>query len=146
MLRGLPAVGGRVIPAPALAHLAIIVRDLDAQAAVPVSALGLAVRDRTTVPGENVAVSFIPVGPAEIELLQPISAGGPLARLLEGRGEGIHHVALRVSDIEAAMARAAGAGLRLAGSAPRPGAHGTRVAFVHPSSLNGLLLEFVERR
>ena len=135
-----------MIPAPALAHLAIIVRDLDAQAAVPVSALGLAVRDRTAIPGEDVAVSFIPVGQAEVELLQPLSAGGPLSRLLEGRGEGIHHVALRVPDIETAIARAAGAGLRLAGSAPRPGAHGTRIVFVHPSSLNGLLIEFVERR
>lgn len=144
MLRGLSAVGRRVITAPSLAHLAIIVRDLDAQAAVPVSALGLAARDRTTVPGEDVAVSFIPVGPAEVELVQPLSGGGPLARLLDGRGEGIHHLALRVPDIEAAIARATGAGLRLAGSAPRPGAHGTRVAFVRPSSLRGLLVELVE--
>lgn len=135
-----------MIAAPSLAHLAFIVRDLDAQAAVPVSALGLAVRNRTTVPGEDVAVSFIPVGPADLELIQPRSGGGPLARLLDNRGEGIHHLALRVPDLEAAMARASGAGLRLAGSAPRPGAHGTRIAFVHPSSLHGLLLELVEGR
>jgi methylmalonyl-CoA epimerase len=129
---------------PRLAHLAIAVRDLDAQAAVPASALGLAVRDRTTVPGEDAAVSFIPVGAAELEFIQPLSAGGPLGRFLDQRGEGIHHLALRVPDIAAAIGRAAGAGLRLAGRAPRPGAHGTKVAFVHPSSLRGLLLELVE--
>jgi len=144
MFRSLSAVGRRVISAPSLAHLAIVVRDLDAQTAVPAAALGLAVRDRTTVPSEDVAVSFIPVGPAEIELIRPLSGAGPLARLLEGRGEGIHHLALRVPEIEAAIAKAAGAGLRLAGKAPRPGAHATRVAFVHPSSLHGLLLELVE--
>lgn len=146
MLRGLPPVGRRVISGPSLAHLAIIVRDLDAQAAVPVSALGLAVRDRTTVPGEDAAVSFIPVGPADLELIQPLSGGGSLAQFLDGRGEGIHHLALRVPDIQAAIAKAAGAGLRLAGSAPRPGAHGTSIAFVHPSLLHGLLVELVESR
>lgn len=131
---------------PSLAHLAIIVRDLDAQTVVPVSALGLAVRDRTGVSGEDVAVSFVPVGPAEIELVQPLSAGGPLGQFLDGRGEGVHHVALRVGDLDGAIATATGAGLRLAGRAPRPGAHGTRVAFLHPSSLHGLLVELVESR
>jgi methylmalonyl-CoA/ethylmalonyl-CoA epimerase len=131
---------------PSLAHLAIIVRDLDAQTVVPISALGLAVRDRTAVPGEEVAVSFVPVGPAEIELVQPLSAGGPLGQFLDGRGEGVHHVALRVGDLDGAIATATGAGLRLAGRAPRPGAHGTRIAFLHPSSLHGLLVELVESR
>jgi methylmalonyl-CoA/ethylmalonyl-CoA epimerase len=132
------------VPAPRLAHLAIIVRDLDAQTVVPLAALGLVVRDRAAVPGEGVAVSFVPVGAAEVELVQPLSPGGPLGQFLGGRGEGIHHLALLVPDLEAAIARATGAGLRLAGQAPRTGAHGTRIAFVHPSTLMGLLLEFVE--
>jgi len=131
---------------PRLAHLAIIVRDLDAQTVVPLPALGLAVRDRTSVPGEDVAVAFVPVGAAEVELVQPLSPGGALGRFLEGRGEGIHHLAFRVPDLAAAIAKATGAGLRLAGEGPRTGAHGTRVAFVHPSSLHGLLFEFVESR
>ncbi|HEV2440230.1 MAG TPA: VOC family protein [bacterium] len=130
--------------APRLAHVAIIVRDLEAETAVPVSALGLSVRDHTTVPGEQVAVSFIPVGPAEVELIQALFSGGPLERFLDARGEGIHHVALRVPGLAAAVARAEAAGLRLAGGAARPGAHGTRVAFVHPSSVNGLLVELIE--
>jgi len=133
-----------VTEVPRLAHLAIIVRDLDAETAVPVSALGLAVRDRTTVSGEEVAVSFIPVGPAEVELIRPLFPGGPLERFLDAHGEGIHHVAFLVPDLDAAIARAEGAGLRLAGRAPRLGAHGARVAFVHPALLNGLLVELIE--
>jgi methylmalonyl-CoA/ethylmalonyl-CoA epimerase len=131
-------------PARGLAHLAIIVRDLDAQTAVPLPALGLAVRDRTVLPAEDVAVSFVPVGAAEVELIQPLSPDGPLRQFLEGRGEAIHHLALRVPDLEAAIARATGAGLRFAGQTPRTGAHGTRIAFVHPVYLRGLLLELVE--
>jgi methylmalonyl-CoA/ethylmalonyl-CoA epimerase len=133
-------------PAPRLAHLAIIVRDLDVQTVVPLAALGLAVRDRTAVPGEGVAVSFVPVGAAEVELVQPLSPGGPLGQFIDRRGEAIHHLALGVPDLEAAIARATAAGLRFAGQAPRTGAHGTRIAFVHPSSLHGLLLELVEIR
>ena len=147
MLRSLPAVGRRVSrPAPRLVHLAVIVRDLDAQTVVPLAALGLAVRDRTAVPGEGVAVSFVPGGAAEVELVQPLSPGGPLGQFLDRRGEAIHHLALGVPDLEAAIARATAAGLRFAGQAPRTGAHGTRIAFVHPSSLQGLLLELVEIR
>jgi methylmalonyl-CoA/ethylmalonyl-CoA epimerase len=147
MLRSLPALGRRVSrPAPRLAHLAIIVRDIDVQTVVPLAALGLAVRDRTAVPGEGVAVCFVPVGAAEVELVQPLSPGGPLGQFIDRRGEAIHHLALGVPDLEAAIARATAAGLRFAGQAPRTGAHGTRIAFVHPSSLQGLLLELVEIR
>lgn len=128
----------------AVAHLAIIVRDLDAPVALPLAALGLVERRRTAVPGEDAAVAFVQLGRAEIELVQPLSVEGPLRRFLDARGEGLHHLALRVPDIGAAIAQATAAGLRLAGEAPREGAHGTRVAFVHPASLHGLLLELVE--
>lgn len=131
-------------PVPRLEHLAIIVRDLDAQTAVPLAALGLLERSRTSVAGEDAAVAFIQLGQAEIELLEPLSGQGPLRRFLNARGEGMHHLALRVPDVGAAIARATAAGLRMAGPAPRDGAHGTRVAFVHPASLHGLLVEFVE--
>lgn len=130
--------------APRLAHVAIVVRDLDREMSVPASALGLAVRDRAVLPEENVEVAFIPVGGAQVELIRPLSGAGPLVRFLDGHGEGIHHLALRVPDIADAIARATGAGLRLAGSAPRPGARGSRIAFIHPSSLHGVLLELVE--
>ena len=133
-------------PAPVLAHLALIVRDLDAQGVLPVAALGLAPRDRTSVVAEDVDVVFVPVASADVELLQPRSAEGALARVLAGRGEGLHHIALWVPDLEAALTKAVHAGLRVAGPAPRRGAHGTRIAFLHPSSLHGVLVELVERR
>jgi methylmalonyl-CoA epimerase len=132
------------LAAPGLAHVAVVVRDLGSQAAIPADALGLAVRDRTAVPDEGAAVAFLPVGQAEVELIQPLSPTGPLARFLERQGESIHHIALRVQDVGAAVARASGAGLRLAGPAPRIGAHGTRIAFLHPSSVHGVLVELLE--
>jgi methylmalonyl-CoA/ethylmalonyl-CoA epimerase len=130
--------------APRLAHVAVVVRDLGSQGAIPADALGLAVRDRTAVPDEGAAVAFLPVGQAEVELIQPLSPTGPLARFLEREGGGIHHIAMRVPDVGAAVARAAGAGLRFAGPAPRLGAHGTRIAFLHPSSAHGVLVELIE--
>lgn len=129
---------------PRLAHVAVVVRDLDHQTAIPASALGLSVRDRTALAGEDAAVSFLPVGQAEVELVQPLSPRGALARFLERQGEGIHHVALRVQDVRAAAAFAERAGLQFAGPAPREGARGTSIAFIHPSSLHGVLLELVE--
>ena len=131
---------------PRLAHIAIAVRDLDHQTTLPAAALGLRVRDRTAVPSEGAAVAFVPVGDTDVELIQPLSAAGALARFLDRQGEGIHHLALRVADVGEAAASAARAGLRLAGAAPRVGAHGTKIAFIHPSSLHGLLLELVEER
>ncbi|HKX17887.1 MAG TPA: VOC family protein [bacterium] len=131
--------------APRIAHLAVVVRDLDTQTAVPLVALGLVERGRTSVPSEGAAVSFIQLGQGEIELLQPLGEG-VLGQFLDTRGEGLHHLALRVPDIDAAIVRATAAGLRPAGQTPREGAYGTRVAFFHPASLHGLLLEFVESR
>jgi methylmalonyl-CoA/ethylmalonyl-CoA epimerase len=130
---------------PRLAHLAVIVRDRGGETALPVSALGLAVRERTAVPAEDVAVAFVPVGSADVELIEPLSEDGPLARFLAARGEGLHHIALAVPDVEAALAQAAAAGIRVAGPGPRPGARGTRVAFLHPASLHGLLVELVQQ-
>jgi methylmalonyl-CoA epimerase len=129
---------------PRLAHVAVVVRDLDTQTALPATALGLTVRDRTAVPAEDAAVLFFPVGQAEVELVQPLSGSTGLARFLDHRGEGMHHIALRVPDVEAAMAAAERAGLRFAGAAPRLGAYGTQIAFIHPSCLHGLLLELVQ--
>jgi methylmalonyl-CoA epimerase len=131
---------------PRLAHLAILVRRLeDAEAALRIST-GLAVERREDVPSEGVRVGFVPVGSGAIELVQPVGAGGPLGRFLDERGEAVHHVALAVPDVIEAMSRARGAGLRLLDSSPRIGAGGTRVAFVHPRSAHGLLIELVERR
>ena len=90
-------------------------------------------------------MAFIQVEDAEIELLEPVASEGPLRRFLAARGEGVHHVALEVVDIEQALARAREAGMRPLDHAPRPGALGTWVAFLHPGFAHGVLLELVER-
>ncbi len=108
-------------------------------------ALGLGLDGTERVESERVEVAFLRAGDARIELLQPTDPGSPIARHLEKRGEGIHHLTLRVEDIDEAIARARDAGVEILGDAPRPGAEGTRVAFLHPRSCGGVLVELVER-
>lgn len=127
-----------------LRHLALVVRDLDAAEPFYASRLGLPPGGRAELSSEDVRVSFVPVGPSQIELLEPLDSEGTIGRWLATRGEGIHHLALEVPDLEAAMARARDAGLRLIDATPRPGAHGTRIAFVHPDSIYGVLVELVQ--
>src|SRR5437660_11050710 len=126
-----------------LAHLGVIVHRLDA--AEPFYArLGLSPARRESLDREHVRVTFLRVADAEIELLEPARQEGPLGRFLATHGEGIHHIAFEVDDIERALAIAAASGMRAIDQAPRPGAHGTRVAFLHPGSAHGILLELVE--
>lgn len=138
--------GGRPQPAMRIRvrHLAVIVRSLDAVERLYADRLGLATSGREVVPTEGVRVSFVPVGGCRIELLEPLHGEGALGRFLEARGPGVHHVAFEVGDLDVALARARRAGLRVVEPAPRPGAAGTRVAFVHPSSTHGVLVELVE--
>ena len=127
-----------------LAHLGVIVHRLDT--AQPFYArLGLSPARRESLDRERVRVTFLPVANAEIELLEPAGPEGPLSRFLAARGEGIHHIAFEVDDIERALAIAVASGMRAIDQVPRPGAHGTRVAFLHPGSAHGILLELVER-
>ncbi len=133
-------------PAPVrLRHLALAVRNLDAAEPFYDRGLGLPPAGRAELPGEGIRVSFVPVGESQIELLEPLDPLGALGRFLAARGGGIHHLALEVPDLEAAMARARRAGLRLIDAAPRPGAHGTRIAFVHPGATHGVLVELVSK-
>lgn len=133
-------------PEARLAHLAVIVRDLDAGEAVYSRCLGLPSSGREALLREGVRVSFIPAGTARVELLEPVDPRGALRKFLAARGPGVHHIALEVRDLASAMARARAAGLRLIDPAPRAGAHGTRVAFIHPAGAHGVLVELVERR
>jgi methylmalonyl-CoA/ethylmalonyl-CoA epimerase len=125
-----------------LRHLAIIVRDIGAVEKI-YGRIGLLSSGRTTVPAERITVSFVPVGTAQIEIFEPLAPETPLARFLAAHGPSIHHIALEVPDIGRAMARARNAGLRLIDPAPRSGAHGTRVAFIHPAEAHGVLVELV---
>jgi methylmalonyl-CoA/ethylmalonyl-CoA epimerase len=93
------------------------------------------------VPTEQVKVAFFQVGESAFELLEPTADTSPIAKFLEKRGEGIHHVCLAVADIDAEVARLRGEGYQFVGDAPRPGAGGCRVAFIHPKSAGGILVE-----
>jgi len=134
-----------VSPGVRLRHLALIVRNLDAAESLYAGKLGLIPSGRTTLDGESIRVSFVAVGESHIELLEPLDPQSALGRFLASRGEGIHHLALEIPDLPAGMTRAREAGLRLIDASPRAGAHGTLIAFIHPASTNGILVELVQR-
>jgi len=96
------------------------------------------------VPEQKVKVAMLGIGEAKIELLEPISPDSPIAKFLEKSGPGIHHIAYQVDDIEAAIAHMLQQGARMIDEQPRNGAHGTRIAFVHPKSSNGVLTELCQ--
>lgn len=125
-------------------HIGIAVRDLQAQIALYRDRLGLRFAGIEEVPVQKVRVAFFEAGGARIELLESTAPDGPIARHIDRRGEGLHHVAYRVRDIRAAMAEARAQGLQLIDEAPRPGAHGTLVCFLHPRSTGGVLTELVQ--
>lgn len=124
-------------------HIGIAVRSLDERLAL-YRALGLEVEGREDVPSEKVRVAFLPAEGTKIELLEATSPDSPIAAFIEKRGEGMHHVCFRVDDIRAAMASLKAQGVQLLSDEPRPGAHGSRVCFVHPRSAGGVLIELSE--
>lgn len=125
-----------------LDHIGIAVRSIDA--AKIYSALGLTIDHIETVESQGVKTAFLSVGDSNLELLEPTGPDSPVAKFIEKRGEGIHHICLRVDDIEAHLARLKAEGFRLINDAPVPGAHGCRVAFLHPAAGNGVLIELSE--
>lgn len=130
---------------PSIHHIAIAVNNLEAALAFYRDALGLEVTQRREVPEEGVEIAFLPAGEGEIELLRPLVPEGGVARFLEKRGEGLHHICLRVDDITAAMEQLRAAGATLLSEEPRIGADGTRYVFIHPRSTHGVLLELYEK-
>ncbi len=127
---------------PRIAHVGIAVPDLEAAAAFYRDVLGLEPHPAEVADGATI-VSF-PFGDSEVELLAPRDADSPIARFLERRGPGIHHVCYRVTDLDAALAACRAAGYRLIDETPRIGAGGRRIAFVHPKATAGILLELTE--
>ena len=126
-----------------LDHIGIAVKSLEA--AKIYESLGLTVGHTETVETQKVRTAFLSVGDSNLELLEPTSPDSPIAKFIEKRGEGIHHICLRVDDIEAHLARLKAEGYRLINEAPVPGAHGCRVAFLHPAAGNGVLIELSEK-
>ena len=125
-------------------HIGIATRSIEEALGFWRDALGLEVEHTETVGEQGVHVAMLPVGEPRVELLEPTGPDSPVAKFLEKRGPGIHHVAVRVADIRAALARIKAGGARLIDEEPRVGAGGCLVAFVHPSSAGGVLLELVE--
>jgi len=119
------------------------VKSLDAARIYEV--LGLAVQHVETVETQRVKTAFLSVGDSNLELLEPTSPDSPIAKFIEKRGEGIHHLCFRVDNIEEHLERLEAEGYRLVNEAPVPGAHGCRVAFLHPSAGNGVLIELSEK-
>jgi len=125
-----------------LDHIGIAVKSLDA--AKIYEALGLTIDHVETVETQKVKTAFLSVGDSHLELLEPTGPDSTIAKFIEKRGEGIHHICLRVDDIEAHLARLKEQGYRLINESPVPGAHGCRVAFLHPAAGNGVLIELSE--
>jgi methylmalonyl-CoA/ethylmalonyl-CoA epimerase len=122
-------------------HLGIAVRSLDEAVPLYEKALGLTCLGREEVASQKVRTAFFDVGGVHLELLEPTSPDGPIAKFLADKGEGIHHIAFRTDDIGAQLKQAAGAGVRLIHEQPFEGAAGKMVAFLHPKSTRGVLTE-----
>ena len=120
-------------------HLGIATREIAETLEFWKDALGLHLHDIEEVPDQKVRVAMLELGESRVELLEPTSADSPIAKFLEKRGPGIHHIAVGVDDINAALDRLRNHGARLIDESPRPGAGGSLVAFVHPSTANGVL-------
>ena len=125
---------------PTLDHIGIAVRSLEAAAKIYQS-LGLTIDHVETVETQKVRTAFLSAGDSNLELLEPTGPDSTVAKFIEKRGEGIHHICFRVNDIEAELERLKAGGFRLINEAPVPGAHGCRVAFLHPAAGNGVLIE-----
>lgn len=125
-------------------HIGIAVKDLAAAEALYHKLLGTASYKRETVESEGVITSFFQVGPNKIELLESTRPDGPIAKAIEKRGEGIHHIAYEVADIRAEMARLKAEGFTLLNEEPKRGADNKLVCFVHPKSAGGVLVELCQ--
>ncbi|MBL3539375.1 methylmalonyl-CoA epimerase [Aminivibrio sp.] len=126
-------------------HIGIAVKSIDEALAFWQSALGVQCTGVEEVEEQKVKTAFLPIGDTEVELLEATSDESPVAKFIEKKGEGIHHLAIRVENIETALAELKGKGIRLIDETPRYGAGGAKIAFVHPKSTGGILLEISER-
>lgn len=126
-------------------HLGIAVENLDEAAKLYTDALGLSMAEIEELPEQKVRIVMIPVGESRIELLEATDPESVIAKFIEKRGEGLHHVALGVSDIQKVLDELKAKGIRLIDETPRIGVGGAKIAFLHPKSTNGILLELFER-
>ncbi len=126
-------------------HIGIAVKSIDAAKKLYHDLLGLDDAGSETVEEQKVTTAFFPVGDTEVELLESTAPDGPVAKYIEKRGEGVQHIAFRVENIEAALAELKEKGIQLIDEKPRRGAGGAKIAFLHPKSTYGVLVELCER-
>ena len=127
---------------PRIAHVGVAVSDLDAALTFYRNVVGL--HPHPPEEADGATIVSLPFGDSEVELLTPLRTDSPIAKFLERRGPGIHHICYRVADLDAALASCRAAGYRLVDDIPRTGAGGRRIAFVHPKATAGILLELTE--
>ena len=127
-------------------HIGVAVQSIDKALGLFRDVLGLELGGTEEVATQKVQVAFLKVGETRLELLEPTQEDSNVGKYLASKGEGIHHVALKVDNIEAALAQLKAQGVRLINEQPVPGAHGARVAFLHPKGTYGMLLELVEKK
>jgi methylmalonyl-CoA/ethylmalonyl-CoA epimerase len=125
-------------------HIGVAVSDLESAIELHTRAYRMPLVHRETLAEQGVEAVLLDVGESHVELLLPLAEDTPVARFLSSRGPGLHHVAYRVADVEAALGAAREAGLRLIDETPRAGIRGTQVAFLHPATAGGVLTELVE--
>jgi len=126
-------------------HLGIAVNSIDEGKNFFLDILGLKFEGAETVEEQKVTTAFFPVGESEVELLESTAPDGPVAKYIEKKGEGIQHIAFRVENIEEALSELKEKGVRLIDEKPRKGAGGAKIAFLHPKSTHGVLVELCER-
>lgn len=125
-------------------HLGIAVKSLEQSNLLMSKLLGSSAYKQETVESEFVRTSFFQLGESKIELLEAIDQKGAIQQFIDKKGEGIHHIALDVTDIESELERLAGLGFEVLNTTPKPGADGKKIAFLHPRSTNGILIELCE--
>jgi methylmalonyl-CoA epimerase len=128
-----------------LDHIGVAVSDIDEALKFFSDALGLKCEHVEEVVEQKVKIAFIPAGDVNLELVQATESDSAIAKFIDKNGEGIQHIALKVDDIEVALKRLKEKNIELIDSIPRKGAHGSKIAFLHPKSTHGVLLELVER-
>lgn len=126
-------------------HVGVAVQDLEQALQVFSTQLGIEVGGIEEVADQKIKVAFLPVGESKIELLQPTDPDGAVAKFIKNRGEGIQHIAFKVQNLEESLARLKQSGVRLIDEKPRIGAGGAKIAFIHPKSTCGVLIELCER-
>ena len=127
-------------------HIGIAVSNPEESIRFYEEVLGLKLHGTETVEEQKVKVAFLPVGDTEVELLEATSPDSPIAKFIEAKGQGVQHIAFKVDDIETALEEMKAKGIRLIDEKPRYGAGGARIAFLHPKSTNGVLIELCERK